>query len=261
MLALFTSNPDQIPKLRSALPPHQRVKTAEQWDELEHLAPSVSCCVIHIRWLQSDPSFPRLCAFRTRHPHHPVVLVTRWDPDNARSLKDIVIEEVVWFGEIERELEPAVDRACTLNDLHCLAAEIDSMDSLAMVLRKALAFACRSEKPVHSINQLARSVGCDRRTLWYQWNQAVPASSLFRLQDFLHWVLLLRAATRKTSGRNWTSVAEDLGVHPHTLGRWARQLASVQLRDLGTARHTEVAALFRRWVGKALMGRGSLDIL
>ena len=41
---------------------------------------------------------------------HPLVLVTTKDADHARALKDVLLEEVLWLGEISSKLRPAAQR-------------------------------------------------------------------------------------------------------------------------------------------------------
>lgn len=101
---------------------------------------------------------------------------------------------------------------------------------------------------MHSVAELAAAVGCDRRTLWQQWSQVVGPSSEFRLQDFLHWLALLRAVGLKRPERSWDRVADAVGVHPHTLGRWARRYTGGTLRELaGTGPQAAITTLHERW--------------
>jgi len=131
---------------------------------------------------------------------------------------------------------------------------------LLTTLREALAYACRSERPVHSINELAAAVNRNRRSLWHQWTQAVGSSPPLRLQDFLHWILLLRALGRKSPERTWAAVAEDLGLHAHTLWRYAKDLTGRTLPAL-TGAEEEIQRLFRERVLEFLLEGERLDIL
>ena len=124
------------------------------------------------------------------------------------------------------------------------APTLRAAEHVPQKLREALALACEGERPIRTVERLACAVGCDRRTLWNQWKQVVGRDEPLRLQDFLHWVLLLRAMSGKTAGRSWADVADDVGVHPHTLGRLARQLAGRTLRDLAAGGHAPVARRF-----------------
>jgi hypothetical protein len=262
MLALFSADPKQVPRLRSAIPPQQQVVAATDWDHLARIVPAARCSVIHVDRLDHPAcGLPDLCELKARHPRLPVVLVTRWDLENARRLKDVSVEEVIWFVEIEQGLRGAVERACAREPsyVYCLALPFERAEHLPPVLREALAHACSSERPIHSVNELAASAKRNRRSLWHQWNRSVGASTSLRLQDFLHWLLLLRALAMKTPERSWAAVAETLGLSPQTLWRYSRDLAGRTLPALA-ASEDEVVWLFRDRVLAFLIDGEPLDI-
>lgn len=263
MLALYAAERSHLPRLRSALPPGRRVVLIEDWDRVELEGPSADCTVVHLDWLSTSPVFPRISAFKSLYPGHPLVLVTRWDPENARCIKDVFVEEVVWSREVERDLPGAVERTCAqeFNYVRCMAVPFEEAAHLPVALRKALAHACRNERPVCSVNQLAAAVGCNRRTLWHQWNRTIGTSSPLRLQDFLHWVLLLRALGRKTPGETWAQVAGEVGVHPHTLWRFAKKLTGRTLPELAMEGQPDLVETFRAQVLDHVLQREPLDIL
>jgi len=120
---------------------------------------------------------------------------------------------------------------------------------LAPRLREALALACDERRGIRTVERLASVAGCDRRTLWTHWKAALGADAELRLQDFIHWLLLLRATHRKTADLAWADVADEVGIHPHTLSRLARQLTGCSLRDLAASGH---AALARRFDAEVL---------
>lgn len=263
MLNLFSTDPGQVPRLRSALPAGAEVVAVEDWSQLERALSAAECSVIHLDRLDSTSTLPRLSALRSRHPRHPVVLVTRWELENARHLKDVSVDEVIWLPEIEGALRGAVERACARcsafdGDLRGLARVLGQAGHLPNPLREALAHACRTERPVHSVNELATAVGRNRRSLWHQWTRAVGTSSPLRLQDFLHWVLLLRALARKTPERTWVAVAHELKLSPHTLWRYAKDLTGRTLPALAGA-EDEVLRRFHARVLEPLLGPGRLD--
>ncbi len=262
MLALFSADPKQVPRLRSALPPDRQVVAVMDWGDLERAVQVAECSVIHVDRLDSSSALPQISALKTRHPRHPVVLVTRWDLENARQLKDVSVEEVIWLLEAQQALRPAVERTCAQDPsyVHCLAVPFEEAEHLPATLQEAIVYACRSERPVCSIKQLAAAVKSNRATLWHQWRKVVGAPSRLRLEDFLHWVLLLRAVGRKTSGRSWAEVAEELGIHAHTLWRYAKQLTGRTLPEL-SADPMVVVRLFRGRVLKFLLEGERLDIL
>jgi hypothetical protein len=110
-------------------------------------------------------------------------------------------------------------------------------------LREALALAAEDAQ-IRTVERLAMAVRCDRRTLWAHWRKTFGRSSELRLQDFLHWLLLLRALRHKRSGTAWSRIADDMGVHPHTLSRLARQLTGQPLRSLAEQGHPVVLRHF-----------------
>jgi len=125
-------------------------------------------------------------------------------------------------------------------------------------LREALALACDGGRAIRTVEKLAAAAGCDRRTLWIHWKQSVGRHSELRLEDFLHWVLLLRAAQRKTDSRPWAAVAEELGIHPHTLGRLVRQLTGSSLRELSTRAEVTLPQVFETRVLPLVLGPGGV---
>lgn len=215
-----------------------------EWPQFERAALSAECSVVVILWL-GTAELHRLLAFKSRNPLHPVILVTRGDMQNARQLKSVQVEEVVWLEEIDNELHGAVGRTCVLSHQRSFCVAMSDADYLPGCLAQALALACSAEPPVRTVQNLARVAGCDRRVLWQQWKQAVESSEL-RLQDVLHWFLLLRAAGLKSPGRPWNAVADELGVHAQTLGRLSRQLAGLSLTDLAGTGQGELVERFER---------------
>lgn len=261
-LVLHAEDPEHLRRLRGFLPREQPAALAERWSDVESQPAGPWCLVVAVGSLRTSPLVRRIATLRARQPHRPVVLITHWDPENTRHLKDVSVEEVVWCREAERDLAAAVRRACGRGSgvLLQAAAELEAAAHLPAALRAALVHACRSEVPVRSVNQLAAAAGSDRRTLWYHWTRTVGPLAELRLQDFLHWVLLLRALATKTSGCTWASAAGEVGVHPHTLSRFARRLTGRTLPSLG-ADDAGAAALFRERVLALFLHPETLDKL
>ena len=134
------------------------------------------------------------------------------------------------------------------------AAALRQAGHLPPRLRQALALACENERPICTVGRLASLSGCDRRTLWNQWRTAVGREAPVRLEDFLHWQLLLRAVTLKEPALAWADVADRLGVHPHTVARLARQLTGRSLRELSACTEAGIAAEFERGFLPHLLG-------
>ena len=134
-----------------------------------------------------------------------------------------------------------------------LTAALRQAPHLPPRLREALALACDERRGIRTVERLASAAGCDRRTLWTHWKSAVGADAELRLQDFVHWLLLLRAAHRKTAELAWADVADEIGIHPHTLSRLARQLTGCSLRDLAAGGHGELTRRFEAEVLSAVL--------
>lgn len=252
MVLMFSSDPHPLNRWASLLTPVATVATTSQWEEFKEIESPRSCSIVAIDRLRFDTAFPELVSFKTRNPLHPVILITRFDPENARSLKDIVVEDVVWWHEIERELPVSLRGFCARDYLRDLAARFRSAEGLSPSLRQAFTLVCASERPILSVKQLAGRIGCSRATLARTWRAAGMQDTL-RLQDVLHWVLLLRALTRRRANRSWAVVAAQMGVHPHTLGRLATQLTGQSLRHLNGERLPEVVEAFERAVSQQLL--------
>jgi hypothetical protein len=221
----------------------------ENWRQFKHASPSAECSIIVLEWLNpGDRFFQQLCAFKRRSHCRPVILVTRKDADNARHLKDILVEEVVWLREIERTLPAIVSRTRARSQLVHIAEELEGDPRLPSKLREALAFACRSEQPLYSVAELARIAGRDRRTLCRYWRVAVGPDCTLRLQDFLSWLLLLRAVELRLTGRKLRCIAMEIGAHEHTLARLAKRLMGQSLQELTTEHSSGMVPLFTKQV-------------
>lgn len=253
MLAVYVPDPRFRERVRRAVPSSSGHMHCD-WAPFERDAEAAECSVTLIPWLGTS-EVDQLRAFKSRQPLHPVVLVTRGDMQNARQLKAVDVEEVIWLEEMDRELGDAVARTCTLSHTRTFCVAMRDADYLPGCLGPALARACTAEPPLRTVQKLATLAGCDRRTLWQHWKCVADGEAL-RLQDVLHWFLLLRAATRKTPGRSWATVAEELGVHPQTLGRISQQLAGLTLRDLAGQQQGQVVEKFEHDVLGLLLRSG-----
>ncbi|MDB4883472.1 MAG: hypothetical protein JWL95_2238 [Gemmatimonadetes bacterium] len=254
MLALYGSDARQLARMRQALPVSECVVASDDWHSFEQAVPSAACAVIWMEYLADQLTFSRLSLVRHRFPRQPVVLITQKDADNLRHVLGLSIAGVVWSGELPRGLCSAVQRALVHSLFGDLADAFASAEQLPGSLRHSLSYACRSERPIRSVGALAAASCSDRCTLWRHWRKAVGAGAPARLEDALHWLVLLRAVGRKSPHQAWGVVAHELGVHHHTLSRLARRLASRRLSDLGASDLPDLTALFVRDVLRPLVG-------
>jgi hypothetical protein len=266
MYAVFCAEAVHLQHAALAFPPDRRVVATDEWRVFDRAARDAACLVVIVRWLHEWPNASCIGNGGGRTAARPLVVVTTKDADNARLLSHLHADEVVWLGEVDRALWQAVRAAESRQLLHRLANAFERSRLLPPVLRLALAHGCRSERPVRSVAELARGAGRDRRTLWRAWQDAARdharTAPPLRLHDVVHWLLILRAASRKTSRESWSSVARGLGVHEHTLARAAAALVGTSLRQLSVDGEPVVARGFERQVVVPLLGAdSSLDAL
>lgn len=252
MLTVFAKDSRYARRIAATLAPREPAVWTGCWEELERTYPGTTCAIVAVGWLRDDLGERRLRSLKERYPTRPIVLVTSKDADNARALRSAGVEEVVWLSEIESDLWPAVRRARASGFLQPILGILDQALLRYPPLRRAIDYACRAEIPVRSIGQLAAASGCNRRTLWRHWHDAVGAGCPLRLEDVLDWLLLLHAVGRKEPTRSWSSVASDLQIHPHTLGRIAARLATRALRTLAARDQLPLALQFDAQITDAL---------
>jgi DNA-binding NarL/FixJ family response regulator len=213
------------------------------WSELHAAAERCPCSVVLLECVREDNHVEELRALRSRIPQHSVIVVTREDPDNARCLIDTGVCDVIWFGEIDTRLGPVVLAAQRSGYRLKSAESLDGARHLNETLRTAIRRACLDPSPPRSVKALAATVQCHRSTLWTHWTRAVGDRGI-RLEDFLDWLLLLSALERRNGCSSWAATADQVRVYEHTLGRIARRLTGMTLRELEGEGHTNVYEQF-----------------
>jgi hypothetical protein len=247
-VALFAGGAAALKRLERALP-DERTLPAATWREFQRMASNATCAVISSARL--DAMWARQIAeFRARMPTRPVVLVTDKDADSLFWLKDVVVDQVVWTGDVDTGLAVAVARACSANALERIAAALECSEVPAP-LRQALAHACRASKPP-GVMQLAAATRSDRRTLARQWRSTV-ADGRLRLEHFLAWLLLIRTLERRASGLKWAAVADSVDAAASNLERTALRLMGRTLRQLERSGVAAVVEEFGRQVVSRLL--------
>jgi hypothetical protein len=233
----------------------------DTWHLFEHAASTAECATVIVPWLSADDAVSRIASLRYRFPLLPLVVVTAKDADNVRLLSRLIIEEIVWQHEAERTLPLAVRSARSHALGRRVTESIAAADHLPVQLRTGLIHVLRSLTPVRSISEVASAVGCHRRTLWYQWRSVVRGEPPLRLEDFMHWVLLLRAVARKQVRRGWREAASATGIHEHTLARLARQHTGLCLRRLAAIQPHRVAEAFQSQVLRRVLSIAGCHVL
>jgi hypothetical protein len=252
MIAVYCTERGHLEQVCGALL-DAHLAAESDWPAFERLAAAARCSVVVVPWLNGDGQLGRLADLRRRLPLQPLVVITAKDADNVRLLGGLLIEEVLWLDEIPRRLAAAVASASQTDRLTRMADALGTAPHLPVLLRRALHHALVADPPLHTVAALAAAVGRDRRSLWRYWHEAFHDEPPLRLQDLLDWLLLLRAATLKTPGRNWAGVAAELQIHEHTISRLAGRLAGLSLRELAAGGQGPVADLFAARVYAPIM--------
>lgn len=239
MLTVFTQSVNIEREIARALH-DEEVRTVKNWRELSRRAPQSDCIVLAL------PRLNRNVTLRLRHLRRfnasPVVLITDGVLENARRLKDVTVEEVLWTDEVPTRIEYAVRCARAGSLLTVITEALRANLQISPLLRRALIEAVTRDRPYRTVKALAEETGRSRTTLWHHWNQFAPELQLQRLLD---WILLLRAIQQRQS-RSWTVVAHDLGLSISSLNRIAKRTTGDTLAELGAAGFKSAFAVFRK---------------
>lgn len=161
----------------------------------------------------------------------PVVVITARTSGNTRALAALNSSAVVYYDEVKTNLVPTIERIQSATYLRGVEARLRAAQDIAPQLRAALCHACQSADPIISVTSLAGRVRCDRSTLYRGWGR-LGYDGEVTLDQFLDWVLLLRAIPRKRAGQTWGSLARGLSVSERTLSRTAGRILHLGLRTI-----------------------------
>jgi len=252
---MYCPDPDLAVRLQDSAPADESLTPTDSWRTFQRSAGDSESLIVVLPGDVTTDQVDRLATLQRRLPEHALVLAVDRDAENLRRLSRLHVSEMIWTEELGSRFWPTVRRARTRGALGRIAAELEAADWIPARLRQALAAACRATSPVHTVPQLAALAGRDRRTLWRLWQSAFGPTPPLRLQDFVHWLLLIRAAALRSTGRRWAAVADDLGVHEHTIARLAKSLAGMNLRELAVGGPAEVTRRFDRRAVAPLLRR------
>jgi hypothetical protein len=239
-------------RVKHALVGHSAVIAISDWSDFHIEGKRSDCAVVAARWLAQDNLVGRLADFRLSSTVPPLTIVTTSDADNVRAISAVSVNAIVWLHEIENQLVEAIRGATIGGHLRCLADAIVRPSHLTTQLRQILSIAFRSPPATLCLTQIAMTLSCHRRTLWYQWARAVGNRSALRMEDVISWLLLIHAVGRKTPLRSWAGVAAELSVHEHTLARSAARYMGVPLAEMQCLGQWAILGKFERELSKAL---------
>ncbi|MEO7043575.1 MAG: hypothetical protein ABI035_15035 [Gemmatimonadaceae bacterium] len=192
--------------------------------------------------------------FRRRFPREPFVVVTDKDAESARRLATAGIREIVWSADIHLDLAEALHRENNAAFFDALARRIGEASQIPYTLRTVLVRAVLASPPVRSVAELSSLAGRQSGTMTRAWKGAVQPDANFRLEDFVRWMVLMRAAQRKGFEGAWDRAAIAVRVDPRRLNRIATCLAGTSLRAIGVRGFEYAADLCEIDLSSRLLG-------
>jgi hypothetical protein len=238
-------------RIQALLGPEVAISLHRRWSDFLSASRTASCSIVEAEELTARISRRNLFHFCVYPPLRPLVLITRFDDVNARALKDLCVDEVVWSNHLDRELVSAVRNSQRREFIVVLGDAIRRNERLPRRLADALAGACTSPVPIQSQKELLEFSHAHRTTLFRQWHQIAGEGET--LKTALDWVVLLRAALRHDAGQSWREISEAMGISNRRLSGIAERLAGLNLSELDTP---SIEKRFRETpLYRALIGR------
>jgi hypothetical protein len=138
------------------------------------------------------------------------------------------------------------------------ASQIVETDHLPPTLKTAMATASAAPRPFRSVQGLCASIGRNRTTLWHHWTKFLGAQQI-RLQDYLDWILILRALELKSPDVSWNAVAAQLRISPFTLRRALLRLLSRRAGEVTANDHFRAIRLIgTNYINPLLIPHGGI---
>lgn len=259
MIALYC--PDHA--LRNAIQQHLPSSRAEyiDWHAFRRATPGVEIAIVGLSAL-TERAADRIEKLRKGYVGLSVILVTDDSPANHMRMARVSVDALVWTSAVAVDLPTAISEGRARGLLRKVANAVDAASvGMPALTRRAFDIICNSDVPIFTVSSLALEADSTRSTLNRQWRSAVRESAGLRLQDFLHWHLLLRAVAHHGSPFDSTAAARRLGMGRKTLERQAMHLTGYPIEALAAAGHDRVIALFRDRVLRLLLKNRTCGIL
>ncbi len=203
----------------------------------------MDCLIVGCRRPFLPERIDLLAEMELRLPWVPVILVTDRDAGVARHLSNVRVSALVWFEDVETQLQSRIDAASATTVLAHLASRLQR-SALPPALRQALAYSLRraSGTPVRSVKQLASDVRSSPVTLSHAYS--ARARGRTTLSRFLGGLVVLRAQQLRLAGSSWGNASSRLGFAHATLNRKSRRWPGCTLRELERLAPDQLFAAF-----------------
>jgi len=164
-------------------------------------------------------------------PRTELVLVTRFKPENAPALLNLrSVSRVVWEGDLEFGLRPAVVRVLGRHVLACPEKAVEDLMKAGIDLGGVLAILGSPRRPPVTVAGLAAATGLSERRFRYLWHRSISPSA--SPKQFLDWLLLGKALHLREFERSWVRVAGSLSVKIDTLRAISLRSTGLTLSEL-----------------------------
>lgn len=201
-----------------------------RWSDFLEASRMALCAIVEAEDLGSRRSRRNLFQFCVHPPLRPLVLVTRFDDANARALKDLCVDEIVWLRHLDRDLAGAIRKSMRREFMVVLGEAIRRNALLPGTLADALAGACTSPVPIQSQKELVEFHPAHRTTLARQWREVAGEGQT--LKATLDWIVLLRATLQHDAGESWREIARSMKISTRRLSGIADRLVGRNLSEI-----------------------------
>ena len=220
-----------------------RVRIVDSIRELKPEGREVGAVIVSSRTGSLRQRIDVLARIEREHPWVPVVLVTDPEPDVAKLLAGARVAAVVWFPDLQTELQSRLDSVRATSGLAHLAATFERSE-LPQALRRGLVLAVRQagSRPIRNVRELAEAVGCRPVTLFQQFR--LRAGGATTLGGFLNGLTILRVHELRRSGVGWKTVTLRTGIHRATANRRVKTWPGCTLDELRRMAPDQLLAAF-----------------
>jgi hypothetical protein len=216
------------------LPMLPDVRTTHSAGELLEWASAARVIVLCLDDLRAAASASLIISVQRKARFAALLIVAPYSRENARALKDVVVEDVIWADEAPRRLPTAVEQVVARSSSSQFARAVLQGRALRPATSTALLKAASAHPPWKSLHDVARAAFCSLRTLESEFVTAF-GGGLRTPRRFLAIARLLWASDQLRNGASRSAVAADLQIDVRTLERRARELIGLRPKELRDA--------------------------
>ncbi|MGH7475788.1 MAG: hypothetical protein ACRELD_05840 [Longimicrobiales bacterium] len=230
------------------------IRTAADRPHLEVLAGRAELLILKLDLREYGTA--QIRRFQAMNPLVPLLLVTSGARENVRLLKDVIVEDVVWCEEAQKQLGPHLESVLAQDPVNRLADLLERGTFFELRLRGVLALALRRSPPFGNLKAWVASTAWKDSWLYEHWPPPLR-TAIGTPAEFLDFVLLLRAGQLRLRRTNWQHVAAELVTTTKRLRRIGKENGYQSLNDLVDELDTAVLRLRHALVPSP--GRGEFD--